>query len=324
MARQHRSRVGSCLTCPAAHRSPQDQAAPSRVVARPQDPGRLAAGSGWGRGSLAGPRVASKFRNLITEWPRKGRERRVLAQARLGLGTAGCARVEVCLGIWGSGWEGRQAGAPACVRRSTCPGRRGRARAQLAGSEPPPVCALALCVPGRVAGSGFESLCPPPPPSPSVPLYPLPGLSLCPRLSWGRGMLLPAGVTVNPVGRRPGSSHSLQSRPSPTPPTPQPSAPYATVLGCILQQLKGTEVTPGNPQMHQKLGLGPVASSWRNSFLACPASHPLWPPRAQEGGGPPCGRGGGEFLGRKGNGRKSWAPPGRAGRRPQGPRGRRQ
>ena len=44
---------------------------PKQVVNRPQDPGRLASDSGWGRGSLAGPWVASKFRNLITEWPRK-------------------------------------------------------------------------------------------------------------------------------------------------------------------------------------------------------------------------------------------------------------
>jgi hypothetical protein len=112
-------------------------------------------------------------------------------QARLDLGTAGCARVEACPGVQGS----RRAGASVCVRCSTCPGRWGQAPAQLAGSEPPPVCALALCVPGRVAGSGFESLCPSPPPSPSVPPYPLLCLSLCPCLSGGRGMLLPAGVT---------------------------------------------------------------------------------------------------------------------------------
>ena len=177
------------------------------------------------------------------------------AQDRLSLGTAGCARVEVCLGVRGSGWEDRRAGAWAWVLCRTCPGRRGWAPARLAGSELPPVCAPALCVPGRVAGSGFESLCPPPPPSPSVPLYPLPGLSLCPCLSWGRGMLLPAGVTVNPVGRRPSSALSLQSRPSPTPLTPCPSNPYATVLGCTLRQLPGIGVTPGDPQMHQKLGL---------------------------------------------------------------------
>lgn len=168
---------------PGSPQEPPGPGGPSRVVARPQYPGRLASGSGWGRGSLAGPWVASKFRNLITEWLKKGRERRVLAQARLGLGTAGCARVEVCLGIWDSGWEGRQAGASACVRRSTCPGRRGRARAQLAGSEPPPVCALALCVPGRVAGSGFESLCPPPSP-----------ISVCAALPASRSVTLPALV----------------------------------------------------------------------------------------------------------------------------------
>lgn len=241
MARQRHSWVGSWLTLPGSPQKPPGPRGPSRVVDRPQDPGRPTAGSGWGRGSLAGPWVASKFRNLITEWPRKGRERRVRVQSRLRLGTAGCVRVEVCSGVWGSGWEGRRAGAWACVRCRTCPGRRGRAPAQLAGSEPPPVCALALCVPGRVAGSGFESLCPPPPPSPSVPLYPLPGLSLCPCLSWGRGMLLPAGVTVNPLGRRPSSSLSLQSRPCPTPPTLHPSVPYATVLGCTLKQLKGME-----------------------------------------------------------------------------------
>lgn len=136
-------------------------------------------------------------------------------------------------------------------------------------------------------------------------------------------MLLPAGVTVNPVGRRPGSSHSLRSRPSPTPPTPQSSAPYATVLGCILQQLKGTEVTPGNPQMHQKLGLGPVALGGIHSSPVRPPIRSGPQGRKREGV-PPCGRGGGEFLGRKGNGRKSWAPPGRAGRRPQGSGGRRQ
>ena len=117
------------------------------------------------------------------------------APARLSLGTAGCARAEVRLGVWGSGGRGRgREGALACVRRSTCLGRRGRAPARLAGSEPPPpVCVLVLCVPGRVAGSGFESLCPPPPPSPSVPRYPLPGLSRCPCSSWGRGLSAPLG-----------------------------------------------------------------------------------------------------------------------------------
>ena len=76
MARQHRSGVGSGLTLPSRPQEPPGPGGPGRVVARPQDPGRLAAGSVWGRGPLAGPGVASKFRNLITEWPRKGREGR--------------------------------------------------------------------------------------------------------------------------------------------------------------------------------------------------------------------------------------------------------
>lgn len=211
-------------------------------------------------------------------------------QAQLCLGTAGCARVEVCLGIWDSGWEGRRAGASACVHCSTCPGRRGRAREQPAGSEPPPVCALVLCVPGRVAGSGFESLCPPPPPSPSVQLYPLPGLSFCPCLSWGRGMLLLAGVTANPVGRRPSSSSSLESRLPLHLPHSHPSAPFATILGCTLQQLSLTALILywgglwGNTDtLEARFWSG---SSWRTSFLATPASHPPWPPRAHEGGSP--------------------------------------
>ena len=63
-------------------------------------------------------------------------------QARLSLGTAGRARVEVCLEVWGSGgrgdgWEG----ASACVRGSTCLRRRGRAPAQLVAG----VCAGSLC-----------------------------------------------------------------------------------------------------------------------------------------------------------------------------------
>lgn len=88
-------------------------------------------------------------------------------------------------------------------------------------------------------------------------------------------------------------------------------------MGCALQPFKGTEVTPGDPQMHTRSQAPWPGSSWRNSILACPASHPLWPPRAHDvcvrGGVPSAEGGGGEFLGRKGNGRKSWAPPGRAG-----------
>lgn len=128
-------------------------------------------------------------------------------QAKLDQGIAECAWVEACPGVRGSPWEGRRAGASACVLCSTCPRRRGRARAQLGGFELLPVSALALCVPGRVAGSGFESLCPSPPPTPSVPPNRLPCLSLC--LSGGRGMLLPAGVAVNLAGSSPPSAQTL-------------------------------------------------------------------------------------------------------------------
>lgn len=172
------------------------------------------------------------------------------------------------------------------------PWAAGTARAQLAGSEPPPVCALALCVPGRVAGSGFESLCPPPPPSPSVPLYPLPGLSLCPRLSWGRGMLLPAGVTVNPVGRRPAPSTPCSPDLPQHVPLPRPRMPRMPLFwGCILRQSQGIEVTPGDPQMHQKPGFGPVALG-RIHFS--PVRPPIrsGPQGRKREGGPPCGRGG--------------------------------
>lgn len=141
----------------------------------------------------------------------------------------------------GSPWERRRAGVSACVSCSTCPRRRGRAQAQLTGFELLPVSALALCVPGRVAGSGFESLCPPPPPTPSVPPNPLPCLSLCPCLSWGRGMLLPAEVTVNPVGSSPPSAQTL-----PYSFDAHPSVFGTTVLGRRRQQLRDTRVTPGD------------------------------------------------------------------------------
>lgn len=71
VARQCRKRVESWLTLPSRPREPPGPGGPNLVVNRPQDPGWQASGSGWGQGSLAGPWVASKFRNLITEWPRK-------------------------------------------------------------------------------------------------------------------------------------------------------------------------------------------------------------------------------------------------------------
>lgn len=105
-------------------------------------------------------------------------------------------------------------------------------------------------------------------------------------------MLLPAGVTVNPVGRTPSSSLTLQSRSFPTLPTPHPATPCATVLGCALQQLKGTEVTPGDPQMHQKPGFGPVALGGIHSS---PVRPPIrsGPQGRMKGGVPPAegGRG---------------------------------
>lgn len=233
------------------------------------------------------------------------------AQARLSLGTAGRARVEVCLEVWGSGgrgdgWEG----ASACVRGSTCLRRRGRAPAQLVAGVC--VCWLFVCLAGWL-GLALKVSAHPPPPSPSVPLYPLPGLSLCPCSSWGRGMLLPAGVTVNPVGRTPSSSLTLQSRSFPTLPTPHPATPCATVLGCALQQLKGTEVTPGDPQMHQKPGFGPVALGGIHSS---PVRPPIrsGPQGRMKGGGPPCGRGAGSSLaGREMEGKAGLHPGGRAG-----------
>lgn len=42
---------------------------------------------------------------------------------------------------------------------------------------------------------------------------------------------------------------------------------------------------PWGPADAPEASLWP-GSSWRNLFLACPASHPLWPPRASEGGVP--------------------------------------
>lgn len=124
VARQRRSWVRSWLILPGSPQESPGPGGPSRVSDGPQDPGRPAAGSGWGRGSLAGPWVASKFRNLITEWPRKGRERRVRVQAQLRLGTAGVP-----------GWR--------CVRESGAPGGRG------CGRGLGPVCAAA-----RARGGG--------------------------------------------------------------------------------------------------------------------------------------------------------------------------
>lgn len=180
-----------------------------------------------------------------------------------------------------------------CAAARALGGGDGHGRSSQAQSRRRCVRWLFVCLAGWL-GLALKVSAHPPPPSPSVPLYPLPGLSLCPRLSWGRGMLLPAGVTVNPVGRRPSSSHSLQSRPSPTPPTPQPSAPYATVLGCILQQLKGTEVTPGNPQMHQKLGLGPVALGGIHSSAVRPPIRSG--PQGRKREGVPLAEGGGRGV----------------------------
>lgn len=157
-----------------------------------------------------------------------------------------------------------------------------------------------------------------------VSAHPLPHLRLCRSTRFpvchsardgpgGGGMLLPAGVTVNPVGRRPGSSHSLRSRPSPTPPTPQSSAPYATVLGCILQQLKGTEVTPGNPQMHQKLGLGPVALGGIHSSPVRPPIRSGPQGRKREGVPLAEGGAGSSLAGREMEGKAGLHPGGRAG-----------
>lgn len=141
------------------------------------------------------------------------------------------------------------------MRCRTCPGMRGRAPAQLAGSEPPPVCALALCVPGRVAGSGFESLCPPPSPISVCAALPASRSVTLPELVLGEGDAAPSWGGSEPSGEKtqllplpavqtlPYTSHSLSR------------SPYVTVLGCTLQQLKGIGVTPGDPQMHQKLGL---------------------------------------------------------------------
>lgn len=121
VARQHRSRVGSGLPLPSRPQKPPGPGGPGRVVARPQDPGRLAAGSVWGRGPLAGPGVASKFRNLITEWPRKGRE-----------GRGGCER------RLGSAWAQRGVPGRRCVWES-----RVRVGGAAGGRGPRPVCAAA-------------------------------------------------------------------------------------------------------------------------------------------------------------------------------------
>lgn len=190
MARQHSlaggwGRLDSGL--PPA-REPPSPAAGSWPDRRPPD--RSAAGRGWGRGALAGPRAAAKFRNLITEWPRKGKgERGVRGPARRGCPAA-------------RSWRGRGGGSGLCAPQHVprrAGGRRGRAPAQ------PPVCALALCVPGRVAGSGLGSLCPPPPPPPSAPRSPLACHSAraCPG---GGGCCFQLGCQ-NPVGRRPYRPH---------------------------------------------------------------------------------------------------------------------
>lgn len=67
-------------------------------------------------------------------------------------------------------------------------------------------------------------------------------------------MLLPAGVTVNPVGSSPLSAQNL-----PYSFHAHSSVFDTTVLGCRLQQLKDTRVTPGDSQTQQKSGSSPVA-----------------------------------------------------------------
>lgn len=126
-------------------------------------------------------------------------------------------------------------------------------------------------------------------------------------------MLLLAGVTLNPVGRGPSASLPLQSRASPTLPTPQPAAPCATVLGCALQQLKGIEVTPGDPQMYQKPGFGPVALE---GIHFSPVRPPIrsGPQGRMKGGVPPAEGGAGSSLaGREMEGKAGLHPGGRAG-----------
>lgn len=117
-------------------------------------------------------------------------------------------------------------------------------------------------------------------------------------------MLLPAGVTVNPVGNSPLSTQNL-----PYSFHAHSSVFDTTASGCRLQQLKDTRVTPGDPQTQQKSGSSPVALG---EIHLVPVRPPIrFGPQGRMKGGVPLQKGGREFLGRKGNGRKSWAPPGR-------------
>lgn len=176
-------------------------------------------------------------------------------QARLRLGTAGCARVEVCLGVRGSGGRGGGRGLEPVCAAARAPGcGDGHQHSSQAQNRRRCVRWLFVCLAGWL-GLALKSLCPPPSPISVCAALPASRSVTLPVLVLGEGDAAPSWGDSEPSGEKtqllplpavqtlPYTSHSLSR------------SPYVTVLGCTLQQLKGIGVTPGDPQMHQKLGL---------------------------------------------------------------------
>lgn len=120
-------------------------------------------------------------------------------------------------------------------------------------------------------------------------------------------MLLPAGVTVNPVVNSPLSTQNL-----PYSFHAHSSVFDTTASGCRLQQLKDTRVTPGDPQTQQKSGSSPVALG---EIHLVPVRPPIrFGPQGRMKGGSPCRRGAGSSLaGREMEGKAGLHPGGRTG-----------